>query len=328
MKKIFFALCAVAALASCSNNEIVNLDQEAIAFDNAFVDNGTRATDDFTIETDELLAFNVWATTQRPDQGGVAQPIVPILANVAVSRANALSDWGYATDKTQYWIPGNTYQFVAVKNGTVNEPLVNGLPATITYNATSQTDLLYAADTRVGMAAGENAPVAFIFDHLLSKAYFTVKVGAFENTNYTYKVKDVQINNAVKEATYTVGGTWAGTSNYTALAPLAFGHVAEAAKLAANSTNTSDFARLLVPAVYGDGNKLNITCTIETLYGNDVIDVQNYNTNIPQEFVKGYVYNFILTLGAPGDAIEFTVTRVNEWTPIGNADNETPLPAL
>ena len=321
MKKIFFALCAVAALASCSNNEIVNLDQEAIAFDNAFVDNGTRAADNFTIETDELLGFNVWATTQRPDQNGVAQPIVPILKEVIVCRPDLVSSWVYPTANTQYWIPGNTYQFVAVKNGTVNESLVNGLPATISYNATTQADVLYAADTRVGMEAGANAPVAFTFDHLLSKAYFTVKVGAFENTNYTYKVKDVQINNAVKEATYTVGGTWAGTSNYTAQAPLAFGHVAAADKLAASSTNTSDFARLLVPATYTD---LNVTCTIETLYGDAVIDVQNYNTNIPQEFVKGYVYNFILTLGAPGDAIEFTVTRVNEWIPTG----ETAIPGL
>ena len=321
MKKIFFALCAVAALASCSNNEIVNLDQEAIAFDNAFVDNGTRAADNFTIETNELFDFKVWATTQRPDQNGVAQPIVPILKEVIVCRPDLVSSWVYPTANTQYWIPGNTYQFVAVKNGTVNESLVNGLPATISYNATTQADVLYAADTRVGMEAGANAPVAFTFDHLLSKAYFTVKVGAFENTNYTYKVKDVQINNAVKEATYTVGGTWAGTSNYTAQAPLAFGHVAAADKLAASSTNTSDFARLLVPATYTD---LNVTCTIETLYGDAVIDVQNYNTNIPQEFVKGYVYNFILTLGAPGDAIEFTVTRVNEWIPTG----ETAIPGL
>ena len=317
MKKIFFALCAVAALASCSNNEIVNLDQEAIAFDNAFVDNGTRAADNFTIETNELFDFKVWATTQRPD----VATVVPILEEVIVCRPDLVSSWVYPTANTQYWIPGNTYQFVAVKNGTVNESLVNGLPATISYNATTQADVLYAADTRVGMEAGANAPVAFTFDHLLSKAYFTVKVGAFENTNYTYKVKDVQINNAVKEATYTVGGTWAGTSNYTAQAPLAFGHVAAADKLAASSTNTSDFARLLVPATYTD---LNVTCTIETLYGDAVIDVQNYNTNIPQEFVKGYVYNFILTLGAPGDAIEFTVTRVNEWIPTG----ETAIPGL
>ena len=324
MKKIFFALCAVAALASCSNNEIVNLDQEAIAFDNAFVDNGTRAaTDNFTIETDELLGFNVWATTQRPDQNGVAQPIVPILANEAVSRANASSPWGYATDKTQYWIPGNTYQFVAAKNYK-DVTVVNGLPTAFTYDATSQADVLYAADTRVGMAAGANAPVAFTFDHLLSKAYFTVKVGAFENANYTYRVSNIVLNDVVNNATYAVaGGVWTPTAG--SVYDLTFDHIAAAAKLGASTTNTSDLARLLVPATYTD---LNVTCTVETLYSDDVIDVQNYNTNIAQEFVKGYVYNFILTLGAPGDAIKFTVTRVNEWIPTGNTNNETPLPAL
>lgn len=323
MKKILFALCAMATFASCSNDEIVNFDKEAIAFDGAFVDNGTRAADSFTIETNELLDFVVWATTQRPPQNEVVQPIVPIMEKVEVSRANASAAWGYGAAYTQYWIPGNTYQFAAAKNyGTVE--LANGVPSKFTYDATNQKDLLYAADTRVGLEAGANAAVAFTFDHLLAKAYFTIDTQAMSgaNANYTYRVSDLRITNAVKDATYDVASkTWAGTTEYS----LTFNNVNTGNKLAADGVYTSDDARLLIPASYTD---LNITCTIETLYGNSVIDVQNYNKTIAQEFVKGYVYNFVMALKDPGQPIEFTVTKVNEWVKAGDANGNTPIPGL
>lgn len=316
MKKILFALCAVATFASCSNDEVVNFDKEAIAFDGAFVDNGTRAADSFTIETHELFDFNVWATTQRPSSA----EIVPILDEVIVCRPDLVSDWVYPTAYTQYWIPDNTYQFAAAKNYK-GVTLTDGVPSQFTYDAASQKDLLYAADTRVGQAAGHNAPVAFTFDHLLSKAYFTIDTNAMSgvNANYTYRITNLCINNAVKEATYTVGAAtpWVGTANYTAVNPLTFDHVNAGNKLVADQTYTSDLARLLVPATYAD---LNITCTIETYYGNSVIDVQPYNKSIAQEFVKGYVYNFVLALSDPGQPIEFTVTKVNEWIPVGDAE--------
>ena len=323
MKKILFALCAVATLASCSNEEIVNFDKEAIAFDGAFVDNGTRAADSFTIATDSLKSFAVWATTQRPSSA----EIVPILNEVTVSRTSKSTPWTYGAEFTQYWIPRNTYQFVAAKNYK-GVTLTNGVPSQFTYDAADQKDLLYAADTRVGMEAGANAPVAFTFDHLLSKAYFTVDTNAMSgaNANYTYRITNVCINNAVKEATYTVdGATWAGTANYTAQDPLKFNNVKVGEKLAADGVYTSDDARLLIPASYTD---LNITCTIETLYGESVIDVQPYEKTIAQEFVKGFVYNFVLALKDPGQPIEFTVTKVNEWIPVGDENNETEIPAL
>ena len=323
MKKILFALCAVATFASCTKNEVLNLNQEAIDFGTAFVDNGTRATDEFTIETHELFDFNVWATTQRPEQGGVAQPITPILNEVVVCRPDLASNWVYPTAYTQYWIPGNTYQFAAAKNYDA-VALVNGVPATFDYDAAGQRDLLYAADTRVGQEAGANAKVAFTFDHLLSKAYFTVDTNQMsgDNANYTYRVTNICINDAVKEAAYDVASeTWNGVSTYD----VDFEDVNTAAKLAANGVYTSDYARLLVPATYDD---LNITCTIETLYGDAVIDVQNYNKSISQNFVKGFVYNFVLALKDPGQPIEFTVTRVNEWIPTGDANNQTPIPGL
>lgn len=310
MKKILFALCAVAALASCTNNEVVNLDKEAISFGGAFVDNATKASDTFTITTEGLKKFGkeffVWATTQRPD----SDEIVPILEEVKVFN-DIDGGWKYDAGYTQYWIPGNTYQFAAVKNGTVTE-LENGLPKTISCNLKdAHLDLLYAKDTRVGLQSG-NAAVSFTFNHLLAKAYFTVKTQNMsgKNPNYTYVIKDVEIQNAAKEATCNVAGSapvWAApTSTYV----VKFGDVRGAALLAAKGTYTSDKARLLIPASYDD---LNITFTIETLYDGSIIDSRQYDQKIAYTFLRNYEYNFLLELGDPGDEIKFTVNKVEGW---------------
>lgn len=320
MKKIFFAILCAGALMSCAKEEVVTAEQEAITFENAFVDNATKALDSYTVTKNNLETFDVWGTTKRP---GVDE-IVPIFVNEAVSSTDNGTTWTYAASSTQYWIPGNAYVFAAVKNYE-SVGLVDGVPATIVYDADAQNDLLYDDATRTGANAGSNPSVQFTFEHLLSKAYFTVKNEmSTANANYSYRVSDIAINNAVKKATYTISTeTWADvTASYTATEPLAFGNVngvatatTEAAvKILANTANnTSHYSRLLIPAEYKDDNKLNITCTIETLYGDAVIDVENYSRDITFTFVKGHAYNFIFTLENPGDEIKFDVTAVDEW---------------
>lgn len=308
MKKILFALCAVAALASCTNNEVVNLDQEAITFDGAFVDNATKAADTFTIDLARLQneGFKVWATTQRPD----SHEIVPILAGESVAYTNG--NWGYAEASTQYWIPGNTYNFVALVNANVlPADVVNGLPNSFKYDAADQVDLLYAKDTRVGVQSG-NAAVSFTFNHLLAKAYFTVNTQNMsgKNTNYTYRITGVKVAGLGQVATCNVAGNapvWADpTEHYT----VEFGNVNSGLKLEADKTYTSDNARLVIPADY---NAITINFTIETLYGDAVIDSRVYNKSIPPKFLRNYEYNFLLELGDPGDEIKFTVNKVEDW---------------
>ena len=330
MKKILFAILCAGAAMGCAKEVVINADKEAITFENAFVDNATKALDSYTVNTGNLTTFNVWGTTQMPTAGS---PIVPIFEEVAVSLNGA--DWTYGSAFTQYWIPGNSYVFAAAKNYE-SVGLVDGVPATFVYDAATQADLLYdAAPTLTGAEAGSNSSVKFTFEHLLSKAYFTVKNQmSGDNTNYSYRVSNIAINNAVKKATYKVATErWEdATASYTAGAPLAFGNVngiatvdtPEAVKIFAGTTNyTSHYSRLLIPAEYKDANKLNITCTIETLYGDSVIDVEDYDRDIVFTFEKGHAYNFILTLQNPGDEIEFTVNKVNEWTP---ADGSIPTP--
>ena len=328
MKKIFFAILCAGAVISCAKDEVITAEKEAITFENAFVDNATKALDSYTVNTDNLTTFNVWGTTQMPTAGS---PIVPIFNEVAVSLNG--TDWTYGSAFTQYWIPGNSYVFAAAKNYE-SVGLVDGVPATFVYDAAAQADLLYdAAPTITGAEAGSNSSVEFTFEHLLSKAYFTVKNQmSGDNTNYSYRVSNIAINNAVKKATYKVATEkWEdATAFYTAGAPLAFGNVngiatvdtPEAVKIFAGTTNyTSHYSHLLIPAEYKDANKLNITCTIETLYGDSVIDVENYNSDIAFTFEKGHAYNFILTLQNPGDVIKFHVVAVKDWNTDHNGDS-------
>lgn len=320
MKKILFTILCAGAVISCAKEEVLTAEREAITFENAFVDNATKALDGYTVTKNNLETFDVWGTTKRPE----VDKIVPIFVKEAVSSTDNGTTWTYAASSTQYWIPGNAYVFAAVKNYE-SVGLVDGVPATIVYDAAAQTDLLYDGATATGAVAGSNENVSFTFEHLLSKAYFTVKNEmSTANANYSYRVSDIAINNAVKKATYTISTeTWADvTASYTTTEPLDFGNVngvatatTEAAvKILANTANnTSHYSRLLIPAEYKDDNKLNITCTIETLYGDAVIDVENYSRDIAFTFVKGHAYNFIFTLENPGDEIKFDVAAVDEW---------------
>ena len=333
MKKILFTILCAGAVISCAKEEVVTAEQEAITFENAFVDNATKALDGYTVTKSNLTTFNVWGTTQMP---GTGSAIVPIFNEVAVSLDGTA--WTYGAAYTQYWIPGNAYVFAAAKNYE-SVGLVDGVPATIVYDAATQKDLIYDEDdTRTGDVVGYNPAVEFTFEHLLSKAYFTVKNEmSTANPLYSYKVSNIAINNAVKKATYTVATEKWGdvTASYAADAPLAFGNVngvatattSEAVKIFANTANnTSHYSRLLIPAEYKDANKLNITCTIETLYGDAVIDVENYSRDIVYTFEKGHAYNFIFTLKNPGDPIKFDVAAVKGWVEgdsnLPNMDNQ------
>lgn len=329
MKKIFFAILCSAAVISCVKEEVITAEKEAITFENAFVDNATKALDNYTVNTGNLITFNVWGTTQMPSEvGEPAKPIVPIFNEVAVSLNGTA--WTYGSAFTQYWIPGNSYVFAAAKNYE-SVGLVDGVPATFVYDAAAQADLLYdAAPTLTGAEAGSNSSVEFTFEHLLSKAYFTVHNDMSDaNQLYTYRISNIAINNAVKKATYHVDGQeWKDVEAfYSPTEPLRFGNVngnvdadTEAAVKIPAHTHwyTSHHSRLLIPATYDD---LNITCTIETLYDDAVIDVENYNRNIDFTFVKGHSYNFIFFLKEPGDEIHFDVFDVNGWNTDHNNDN-------
>ena len=328
MKKILLSVFAVAALASCFQNEdiVSTSDSNAIKFD-SYVGNTTKAIDP-SLTKATLHSFQVWGNTQGDHTivNGTAA-IVPIFTNVNVNDNSG--SWAYAAEYTQYWIDGNTYNFAAVVNGAVTK-LENNLPKEISYTADDledQLDLLYDEVKGVTRDTNGDSVVDFTFDHLLSKAVFT-----FENTTDTpadptkpqviYTVSNIQIAGLSSSGVYTVGAGW-GTTN-TSLTE-AFGHiVAESANakvdtpanIVEETTGKSNYERLLIPGTYN----ATVTCTIN-LYLNGKVDKDNladvinysYTFDNGLELKPGYSYNFSLSAGL-NDQILFNVTEVNGWT--------------
>ena len=161
MKKIFLiGLAATAMLASCSNDETVEMaQQKAIGFSNAFVNNGTRSIVDPSFTTTSLEDFAVYGFTQN---------------------GSASTGWSY--DALQYWVHGNTYTFGAIAPYSVATNVSNvALPEnatkvemTVAFTNTDadQVDLLHAAPTQIaGTEVTETykTPVPMTFSHQRSR---------------------------------------------------------------------------------------------------------------------------------------------------------------
>lgn len=324
MKKLFIAVISMAALASCTQEDIViNNANNAIAFDNAFVSTTTKAIDP-SITTDSIDNFQVWGNTKGDHLNSV---VVPIFKNETVSKVSS-GDWTYDVNKTQYWIDGNKYNFAAVKNGNVTE-LADGLPKTINYSLTGTTpgpDLLYATYACEATATG-NPKVAFTFAHLLSKAVFTFKnttpaaqVGATQPANI-YKVTNICVSGLAAGADYVITNGVGAWENYIYsdreeyfgdIVAATETEVKSAAEIREKESGKSNYERLLIPGTHN----VTITCKI-TLYNGYVdntriVDVIDYSKTVSLTFHKGVAYNLILKAGLQ-QSIEFKVVKVENW---------------
>lgn len=321
MKKTLIAFLSVAALFGCAKETVISTQKEAITFDNAFVDNATKAAYDGSYNSDNLQQFEVYATITG-EEGHTAN----IFKQELVKKGNELgqgANWSYAVANTQYWIPGNTYTFRAIADGNVaNVTEVVALEADKylasainLLDASAQKDILFAEEKVVYTSGAKT--VKFTFEHILAKAKFTVKNTIVTNNGYSYKVSDLSVNGIAKNGVYTIADkTWAaGNETYD----LAFGNgVADgtaaglvAENIAYGSQVESNFDRLLIPT---SAEALNITFTYELLKDGIVIDTQDKTIETPALTLKsGQAYNFVISLGNPGEPIQFDVEKVTDW---------------
>lgn len=333
MKKIFLiGLAATAMLASCSNDETVEMaQQKAIGFSNAFVNNGTRSVEDPSFTKDNLQNFAVYGFTQAGQ----------IFDGTTVSAP----DWTYTP--LQYWVAGNTYTFGAIapaaqKDNVSNVALANekvGMEVAFTNDGT--VDLLHAAPAAVicddAFLAQTNIPkVGMTFSHQLSKVKFSFMNAVGEG--YNVKVTNVKIKDAYTNGTLTVaanGNTWSAQANNTL--GLDFGNVVaddatadEAAVIANAATLESYNEKLMIPmdatATY------TVTFTAELYQGDVLLGSYNHEVKIENvEFKLGYCYDFKASLthenitDKPLNPIEFDVTNVEDWNET-DIDQELDVP--
>ena len=324
MKKTILVTLAIASMMSCSNEELLEAPaQQAIAFDNAFVEKApiTRAAYDGSYTTGSLTQFQVYATVTN--KNGVSGRV---FTGDVVSYDKAADKWTY-TCPTQYWVPGNDYHFWAIADG--NAAGATSVTTTNLYvptainllDASQQKDVLLATRTYADYQTTHGTTVAFTLRHLMAKAKFTVKNNIDTNSGYSYKVSDITIIGTGKNGVYSVAGkTWAPAAEAETY-DLSFGHAvaqstaagdAAAVAIGFNEKAESNFDRLLLPT---SAKQLKVRFTCQTLIGETVLrtETKEVTTEKAVELVQGRAYNFIIALGNPGEKIQFTVEKINDW---------------
>lgn len=328
MKKILFSALCAGAIISCAREQVVSVNHDVITFENAFVDNATKAAYDGSYDNDNFNEFQVYATiTGIGSNEGTANVFEGELVRKGASLGQGLN-WSYAVANTQYWIPGNNYQFRAIADGNVeNVTSVTvdeyGMSTAINlHDASAQKDILVAEHNVVNYTkpqSGAPAAVAFTFDHILAKAKFTVQNTITTDNGYSYKVYNLSLDGAALNGVYTFGEGWSAAAQ-AEVYDLAFGHavaegtaegVATPANIAYNSSVESNYDRLIIPTV---AEELNVSFTYELLKDGVVIDTQDAALNTSAlTLLSGAAYNFVISLGNPGDPIQFDVVKVNDW---------------
>lgn len=324
MKKIFLiGLTAAAMLASCSNDETVEMaQQKAIGFSNAFVNNGTRSVVDPSFTTSTLSDFAVYGFTQNGQ----------IFNGEKVSKGGAAST-GWSYDNVQYWVPGNTYTFGAIAPHSAakvsNVTLPTGatkveMKVAFTNTDANQVDLLHAEPAQItGVTPTYTTPVSMTFNHQLSKVKFSFQnsVGA----GYNVKVSNVKITDAYEKGTLTVAATentWGGQTSKNL--ELNFGNVVDnasgtnAAFIANTKTLESYNEKLMIPM---GTDTYTVSFTAEMYKGTVLLGTYPHTVQIKNvEFKLGYCYNFKASLtheNITGEGelkpIEFAVTKVEDW---------------
>ena len=329
MKKLFISVLAIASLVACNTEEVlVQQGPQAIGFENAFVDNATRANEavDPSTTTSSLTAFDVWAFMDEP------KGIVFEGEDVTGEKGN----FSYAN--IQYWIPGHDYYFAALapmnsKNWSLDtaDASKDGAGEVTFTNVNGTEDLLYAATMVSTKNMNPDATmdaVKFQFNHLLSKVKFTFKNG-FTNNNAYIDVKNVTLTAPKKasinlaQADWWSANEWVLDANKETVA-LKFGDAC--AKTAPAVSQVAAEERLTIPA---DAN-VEYTVTFDVqLYMGDVpafSEPQTLTSTIKGVALEmGKAYNFSAEINASNisengvalQPIVFDVNEVKEWIEAG-----------
>ena len=324
MKKIFFGILAMAAFAACSNEEQIAAPQgEAIAFGNAFVDNSVRAGEavDPSYAPDGITQFNVY---------GSVNGVNIFNGNLVEKNSAAYGAAWTLTGAEQYWINGGSYIFDAVVDGTPVSLDAAGLPTALSYDVTTQKDILHTRVETVGKPTTNNGIVTFTFSHLLSKVKFTVEnKTAAAATNYRYTVTDIKLTNVNTKGDCAVPNhEW---SNLTEAGEYAIANMV----VPSNSTVECANEVLLIPSTddtdaqkVGISFKLNIEMSDGRVDGEGALiwttipttDAQKTYTEV-MTLEAGKAYNFKATVSL-GDKIQFTATEMNDWANGNTKDSD------
>ena len=328
MKKTLFALFALAALVSCTKDNILERNKEAIGFNNAFIENSVKSASDPSLTVNTLSDFAVY--------GFVEDATLFDGTQVSKTVTNGTTSWTYTG--TQYWIAGANYNFHAVApktNGGWTKTTATKDAITLNFedsNNNKSVDLLYASANQQGQVSG-NSAVAFTFRHALSKVKFSFK-NEYDASNAKIKITNIQITNAHKNASVTLDANSISWSDHNGhILSLGFGDASdneatldkewgEGVKFEYGYTYESEHERLLIP---GLETSYEVKFRVTIFINDSEVKTYKHNTTVKfkPEAGKSYDIKAVITpknIDPAGEQerIEFTVNTLPGWGTTNN----------
>ena len=285
----------------------------AIEFDNAFVENSTRAAD---INADNLADFGVYGSIANTNGTGLT------FDNTKVYKDGDV----YKYSPAQVWANNATYTFVAFAPYTnaqwsyavTNNQAYNGV---ITFNnaaAKANQDLLFAAkDRTTGIIESKPEAVALTFNHMLSRVKFHFTNSFHAGSNVDLEITNVTIKDAHSTGTLAVtdgevADDWTvGTETFEHR----FGNLNNAS-LAENGGNGETEHFYLIPTAAEYTVEFDVKMTVAGGASFDYHHTALLNINME----KGHSYVVKTALNQTNTdpqgemyAIEFKVDAVEDW---------------
>lgn len=206
MKKLFFAMLALVALASCSKDEVVQLNQDEIKY-SVVAENATKAADVYC-NNNKITTFNVWAKVGTTDFIGGTGDVI--------TSSGEGDTW--TSNITRYW-PEGEVEFYAVAGmannsiewnpaGTDSKPVAS-FPYTVmgdmadenNKTVEDQEDVLYAYEKDAKEDSEiKTGTVNLNFRHALSQIVFNAKN---QHPNLYIEISEVQVCGLTKTGTFT-----------------------------------------------------------------------------------------------------------------------------
>lgn len=344
-KRFLFLAVGALALTACTSSDVtedIASTRNAIRFENV-VSKPTRG-DVTEMDINSLTLFNVYGFYTMPTEPTHAHAV---FKRVPVSKSTG--SWSYASEYERFWVPGATYYFYAYScnNSDVDENFGRFNVDMETGNKAASERTLeikgYQCDTghqhdlvfaKYSCEAGTtNGPVAFQFNHILSKvkARFT---NSFSG-EYDIVIKKVTIDDICNVGDYSFQTGWQDVDRKDGQKPFvyllnAMGQNAPDASITIASKykpNPSDddnlygdtFDAVVIPNDYTSlsAEKVYLNVTIDVMYGNDVIiPSKTLKATLNPKWEEGcsYIYNIDLSAAAIHmNKIEFDVEEIKGW---------------
>ena len=304
---------AAIALASCTQNEVVEVaESRAIEF-NTFVGKSTKAVNDLN-GTDKFTKFIIYGAFTKDGETAT------VFDAAEATRANDAAPWSYPLE---YWIDGGAYKFAAYSNGnaTANASFVETTgKLTITGYEVGTNDLILVDEVSATGKATDNDNVALTMKHLLSKVNF--KFATTYASNLTVTVSDLKINQAVNKGTHN--DTW--TPDAETKADKTYGNVV------ATATGVESEECYLLPQS-NETLKASFTVTV-TYEDGSVVAKKNFTdvslaSGVDNTWKEAYTYTYTANIKpenmdggtVTSEPIVFTPSA-GEWTEGTVADND------